>query len=151
VTRDGARLLARDYLHDGAVMQVASFPLAGPKLIHVWYAADDALHLYFASDVGRFGADEPVAFGVVDQELEGLGQRVRGITGRGQVSGLMGQVLVDGYAAYASRWGQVLELFPLADMVSGTSRLTIFRLVPQELVLFDQVNFPDQPRQVIDL
>jgi hypothetical protein len=36
-------------------------------------------------------------------------------------------------------------------MVSGTTQLTLFRLAPQELVLFDQVNFPDRPRKVIDL
>lgn len=147
--------VAREYLGGCKLLQVATFDLeAAPGFAHVWFAVDERFNFFFASNISRNHSQHirrtgTVAFGTVGIALDGLGQKVRGITGHGGATELADQELREGFETYSSRWSKARELFPVESMLDGTSPMRVYRIEPQELVLWDEVTFPDMPRQIV--
>lgn len=147
--------LAHDYLRESKLLQLGTFSAAGDDAFaHVWFATDRNLSLYFVSNKGRkhseqIRAESRVVFGVVGIPLEGLGQVVRGITGRGSAVEVSATELKLAYDVYVGRWPKAEQLFPLSAMQSGESPMRVYKLVPSQLILFDEENFPQSPRQVV--
>jgi uncharacterized protein YhbP (UPF0306 family) len=147
--------LLREYLSDGKLMQVATVGRGGePWLASVWYAADDQLRLVFASNLARVHSEDiranPMVSGaVVAMSLEGLGQRVRGVTFSGRANQCSGPDVEEAFHTYATRWPRAAELFPVQSLIEETTPMRLYRIEPSRYVLFDEVNFPDQPRREI--
>jgi uncharacterized protein YhbP (UPF0306 family) len=146
----------REYVTGAALIQVATASSEQPWLAHVWYASDPDLGLYFLSNRERrhsyeLRANPLVAAGIVRiDEFKGPGQTVRGVTLAGKCSELEGVGLEMGYGFYRERWPQVDSMAPVAAMLSGESPMRIYQIDVDEYVLFDELNFADAPRVLID-
>jgi uncharacterized protein YhbP (UPF0306 family) len=148
-------VLLREYISAGKLMQVASQdPDNKPWLFHVWYAQNSQLELIFASNVARLHSNyiknsPSVAGGIIAIDLEGLGQKVRGVTFVGDAHECAGQELEEAHETYAARWPNAQELFPLAKIKSGGSPMRMYKITPTQFILFDEDNYRDQPKRVI--
>jgi len=52
-------------------------------------------------------------------------------------------------AIYLQRFPASARLHRTADDLSGSALRRIFRIIPEQLVLFDERNFPDSPQQTL--
>lgn len=145
------RTLLEQYVRTGTLMQLATLrPGGSPVVCNVWYDA------HFAPDVLRFVSrhgrhhsvnirDDPrVAGSIVAIDLEGLGQKARGVTFTGAARELDPSRAGAEIAAFTRRWPAAS-----AALEPGTPH-RLYEVTVDEWVLFDEVNFPEQPRQVVD-
>ena len=146
--------LIRGYAAGGLLMQVTTCNSGQPWIAHVWFAFDEQLNFYFISNRARRHSKEirvspKVACGIVHPHLEGLGQKVRGLTFEGvaQEIGLAGADLDDAYSCYSSRWPNASSYVKKDDIARDLTQVRFYRIRPTLFVLFDEVNFPDNPRQ----
>jgi uncharacterized protein YhbP (UPF0306 family) len=148
-------ILLHEYVSVGKLMQVATQDFDNkPWLVHVWYAANPRLELIFASNVARRYCDyiktsPAVAGGIIATNLEGLGHKVRGVTFTGNARECAGRELEEAYETYATRWQNTQYLFPLAGIQSGESPVRMYKITATQFILFDEVNYPAQPKRVI--
>jgi uncharacterized protein YhbP (UPF0306 family) len=149
-------VLLREYVINGKLMQVATVDSDNkPWLVHVWYAPSSQLELIFTSNVVRLHSDHirtnsAVAGGIIAIDLKGLGQKgLRGITFTGNAHECAGSELEEAYETYATRWSKARESFPLTDIKSGESPMRMYKITPTQFVLFDEENYPKQPKRVI--
>ena len=150
------RTLVAAYLTDGKLMQFATAVDNQPWVAHLWYAMDEGLRLYFISRNDRrhcreLRAQNRVAGAIVAIELAGLGQKVRGLAFQGTADELSDGALEEGYSHYARRWPLVTQQVSLDDMQRGVSPVRVYRFDPTLYVLFDELNFPTQPRQELPI
>jgi uncharacterized protein YhbP (UPF0306 family) len=142
-----------DYLREGKLLHISTSSNGIPWLCHVWYALDEKEPaLLFASNRSRrhsreIVANSVVAGGVVGIELEGLGQKVRGLSFEGRAVELSGSAIAEGYEVYRARWPNVKDMFSVHDIETASSDMRIYRVSLSRAVLFDEVLFPRCPRQ----
>jgi uncharacterized protein YhbP (UPF0306 family) len=152
---DRERRLLRQYVEQGKLMQVATTSDHGsPWLAHCWYAADSNLSLVFMSRTARRHSleirnDPRVAGGIVSMDLQGLGQKVRGVIFEGAAEELVDGRADEAYDTYRSRWPQVETLAPLEALRGTDAANRLWRITPSSFILFDEVNFPSEPRRTI--
>lgn len=145
--------LLRDYVRQGSVMQIATTSADGrPWMAHCWYAAADDLSLVFMSRIGRRHSQDilvnaRVSCGILAISLEGLGQTVRGVVLEGTASVVDMADLEAAYGVYSSRWPQVLRMVPMEVLADASGENRLWRIDPTAYVLFDEENFPAQPRR----
>jgi len=123
---------------------------------NVWYAFDSPnSRVIFQSRRTRrhsleIVADSRVAGAVVSGEQIGLGQKVRGISLEGIGSLVAGDDVGPAYEVYAARWPEVRDSVSVEQFLSpegpGMYQVTLTRVV-----LFDEANFPDEPRQEFEI
>lgn len=154
--KPSVRALVESYLDEAKLLQVATESRGQPWLANVWFARDADLNLFFISRKDRRHCQElrdhpQVAGAVVQHPLEGLGQKVRGITFQGVAEevGILG--LRDAYAQYKKRWPQVEKHAGLDALLKNAIATRFYKITPSLIVLFDEVNFPEQPRQELHL
>lgn len=141
------------YLKDGKLLYLATFVNTTPWVCHVWYSLGWMPNsVVFTSNLGRRHSSDIrvnpiVAGGIVAIETEGLGQKVRGLSFEGRAFEATENKLALAYDAYASRWPKVRDMFSLKDVESGVSAMRMYVVEFSRMVLFDEVNFPDGPRQ----
>lgn len=151
------RALLEDYVRAGKLMQLASLNSDGsPAVCNVWYYA------HFAPDILRFISrydrqhsqnvhiDGRVAGSIIAIPLEGLGQTVRGVTFTGvahelPTCGVEGEV-----AAFVARWPRAEAALHPGKLARGETPTRLYEVTVAEWVLFDEENFPEQPRRVIE-
>jgi hypothetical protein len=139
------------------VMQVATLTESGAAVTcQVWFQADFRPdRLYFISRPDRrhsinIRRDARVSAGIPLEVPQELGERVRGVTLTGnarEVPQALFPVIAQGFIR---RWPRAVgALTPLTDDPASTpSRL--YEIAVLDWVLFDEVNFPDEPRIVLD-
>jgi hypothetical protein len=138
---------------DAALMQVATLAESGfPAVCNVWFRVifrPD--RLYFISRTDRNHSvnirnDSRVAAGITLEVPGGLGGRVRGVTLTGNARQVPRDVFPEIAEDFIARWPRAVEaLTPVtADPESTPSRL--YEIAVVDWVLFDEVNFPEQPR-----
>lgn len=151
------RALLEHYVRAGKLMQLASLNSDGsPVVCNVWYDA------HFAPDVLRFISrynrqhsqnvriDGRVAGSIIAIPLEGLGQIVRGVTFTG-VARELPTCGVDGeVAAFVARWPRAEAALHSGKLARGEIPTRLYEVMVAEWVLFDEANFPEQPRRVIE-
>ena len=151
------RELIREYLQDSKLMHLATSVNDRPWLCQVWFAYDEGLNLYFISKDSRRHSKEilaqsRVAGGMVNHSLKGFGQKVRGLSFEGWAEELSGKKEIGAaFRIYSKRWPKAKDHYRLEELSSGESHSRIFRILPERYVLFDEVNFPQQPRQELVL
>ena len=155
-TRTDEVALLREYIDAGKLMQVATVNSdSKPWVVNVWYAQTPGLELIFTSNVARLHSghikeNQAVAGSIIAIELKGLGlQDARGVTFSGTGRECSGGELEEAYETYAARWGKARELFPLSQIESGASPMRMYKITPTQFILFDEENFPKEPKRVI--
>lgn len=147
--------LIEEYLRAGKLLHLACSSNAALWMCHVWYAVGDRPNvLIFTSNKARRHSKEIrhnpiVAGGVVAMDLEGLGQKVRGLSFEGRAEEVIGEAIEKAYDYYAQRWPQVRTMFTSADIQSNLVDMRMYRVELVKAVLFDEVNYPGNPRQEI--
>jgi len=155
-----------------ALMQVATLGDGGfPAICHVWYQPEfEPDRLYFLSREDRehtinLRRDPRVAASIALEVPPGLGGRVRGVTLNGLAREIPDADLPAAAAAFIARWPRAAaalsplsprpEISPAAPPVPRpggpprTPRSRLYEIAVSRWVLFDEVNFPAQPRLTI--
>lgn len=147
-----------DYLAAGKLLQLATVDEAGkPNVVHVWYATmDGASRLVFTSNKSRFHSghirENGLSAGaIIAIELQGLGQKVQGLTFSGRAVEAVGELSRSAYEAYAAKWPQVTAMFSAEDIQSDATPMRMYVVEVSEYVLFDEVRYPSQPRQQLNI
>lgn len=151
-----ARELLEQYVKTGKLMQLATLRANGsPAMCNVWYDAR------FAPDVLRFISrydrnhsadirnDARVAGSIVAIHLEALGQQIRGVTFTGTARELNTAGVDSEIQAFVKRWPASIDVIEPGKLARGETPTRLYEVAVDEWVLFDEANFPEQPRQVI--
>ena len=151
------REFLKEYVESGKLMQLATLRSDGsPELCNVWYDP------HFGPDLLRFISrhdrnhsvnictDGRVAGSIIAIHLEALGQKVRGVTftGAGRELPLVG--IGDAIDSFVSRWPASTVVIDAERLTNGDIPTRMYEVIIDEWVLFDEVNFPEQPRQTIN-
>lgn len=152
-----ARDLLEQYVESGKLMQLATLCAGGsPVVCNVWY------DFQFAPDLLRFVSrhdrnhcanirnDARVAGSIIAIELEGLGQTVRGVTYTGAARELPVVGVDDEIRAFVTRWPASSATIDPDALANGETATRLYEITVDDWVLFDEENFPDQPRQAVD-
>lgn len=136
------------YLDEARIMQVATSVNNQPWVATVYFAVDNLHNIFWVSRPDRRHSQELVA----NPQVAGAialphtpGEKVRGV----QFSGVASEVtdadeIRHHFLAYSERFGQP----ELADaIISGQNPVRLYQIKPELFVLFDEVNYPDNPRQ----
>lgn len=151
-----ARAVLEEYVQSGTLMQLASLSSDGaPVVCNVWY------NVHFAPDVLRFisrcdrnhcqniRADGRVAGSIIAIQMEGLGRKVRGVTYTGTARELPTEGIDEQAAAFVARWPRAEPSLDPGKLARGETMTRLYEISVAEWVLFDDTNFPEQPRQVV--
>jgi len=143
------RQLLQSYLDERYMMQLATLAGDQPWCCTVYFVTDEAHNLYWASLPSRRHSQEiaqhpKVAAAIPVRHVNG--EPVTGV----QLSGLAEvvepapamRVITERYAAKFGRDDRWVE-----DFVAGRTEHRLYKLTPTELVLFDEYNFPENPRR----
>jgi uncharacterized protein YhbP (UPF0306 family) len=145
----------KDYLNQGKLLHLATSSENSLWLCHVWYAlGQDISEIIFTSNKSRRHSQEIknnpiVAGGVIAIELEGLGQKVRGLSFEGLAEEVANTQIEDAYVLYAKRWPQIQQMFTAQDILYNKVDMRMYKIKLTKVVLFDEVNFPKNPRQEV--
>lgn len=145
------------YLAKGKLLHLATISNGIPWLCHVWYAQGPWPNsLVFTSNRSRrhsieIASGSNVAGGIVAIDLEGLGQKVQGVSFEGRASEASREMMTEAYEAYASRWPRVRTMFSSRDIETGATNMRMYVVRLVRLVFFDEINFPDDPRKELVL
>jgi hypothetical protein len=168
------RQLIVDGVAMAALMQVATIGDRGfPAICQVWFQPEfEPDRLYFLSREDREHAvnircDPRVAASMSLEVPAGLGERVRGVTLTGLAREVPEADLPDAAIAFIARWPRAAAaLMPQGRPVTPTSatagppvprpagpcltpRSRLYEITVVRWVLFDEVNFPSQPRLTV--
>lgn len=138
-----------DYLNSARLMQIATSRNDQPWVCSVYFAFDKQLRLYWLSKSDRrhsveIQLNQKIAGSIVLPHAPG--DKVRGIQFQGIAKELTGKSAISaGMNVYAKRFGMKEER--IAAIISGTDGHACYQMIPSLYVLFDEVNFPEQPRQ----
>lgn len=146
---DPRRLLV-DGVGAARLMQVATVGGTGfPSICQVWFRPEfEPDRLTFLSREDREHAvnlrnDPRVAVAIALEIPAGLGERVRGVTLSGLAREIPDDVLPDAAAGFVSRWPRAAAAL---SRRAARVRSRLYEIAVVRWVLFDEVNFPDQPR-----
>ena len=136
------------YLDEARIMQLATSLHDRPWCCTIFFAVDNAHHLYWISlperehsqDIGQ----NPYVGGAIVVPHE-YGQPVRGVQFRGSARQVTDPAEITSLAvAYQDRYNKPTLA---QDILSGKSPHQLYQMKPELYVLFDEVNFPQDPRQ----
>ena len=140
--------LISDYLKETTLMQVATAKGSQPWACSVYYASDHDFNLYWISKKTtrhskEISTNKKVAGVIVSPHK--MGDKVRGLSFQGTAKELKGKEAAFGMLRYAKRFAMKK---PRVDKIlKGLDGHYCYKITPKMFVLFDEVNFPDDPRQ----
>lgn len=143
--------LVRHYLPQGRTMQVATVDGDQPWICTVYFVADDELNLYWLSWPTRRHSQEiaknsKVAIAVpikTDQPV--IGVQAEGTAAEVTSKELVAKIM----QRYTAKYNSGHQFYD--NFVAGRSQHVLFKFTPSTFVLFDEVNFPTDGRQVVEL
>jgi uncharacterized protein YhbP (UPF0306 family) len=146
------RKLIKDYLKEAKLMQLATVKDNKPWVATVWFAYDDKFNLYFISRHNRRHSLEisknPFVAGAIVKPHRTLGDKTRGLQFEGKCVEVKGKELIKSFALFAKRFPKVTKfILSPKDIIEGATDHHLYKIDPTAIVLFDEVNFPDQSRQ----
>lgn len=122
----------------------------GPGACGLWFAADDALALYFLSSPStrhglamREGADVAFAVHKDDQDW----RAIRGVQGRGHCAPVRGPDAERGWRAYAGKFPFVTRQF--ADLEAALASAWLWRIVPRWMRVIDNARGFGNRREIM--
>lgn len=145
-----ARELIKKFLLDKEVMQLATVKDGKPWVSNLHYVADKNHNIYWLSKPDRRHSQEiknhaHVAAAIAVRSPD---HPVIGLQIEGQASEVKDKKeLTEVMRVYADRF-KVSESF-YNEFMAGKNPHKMYRLKPENIVLFDEQNFPDDPRQEV--
>lgn len=149
------RNLYHSFLEDILLMQLATARDNKPWLCSVWYVMDDDNNIYWLSRKTRRHSEELAdnsyaSCTFTKQYHDGFGiDKGQALVASGTVEILMGDDCVTPYKLYTSCHPKMLEFQTLEDVKTDQGHHYLYKLTPEEIVWFDELNFPQDPRQVL--
>lgn len=136
------------YLDEARIMQVATCVDNQPWACTVYFAVDNLHNLYWISLPTRRHSEEirsnPRVAGVIVKP-HNYGDKVRGLQFQGEAREVTAaaevHALAEAYMERYTRSGLAEEI------ITGSNPHHLYQIKPTAFVLFDEVNFPEQPRQ----
>lgn len=135
------------YLDQANLMQIATFSGRKPWCTTVFYAVDNLHNLYWLSPTSARHSRE-IAFNdhvaAAITVPHSYGQGLHGL----QVEGIAELVTTSDieplFQAYAEKYNARSRL---PGLLGGTDEQRLYKLIPDAFVLYDEENFPTEPRQ----
>ena len=146
------RELITNYLHEARLMQIATAKDNQPWVCNVYFAFDNELNLYWISTPQRRHSQEIEVNGKVAGTIvlpHTPGDKVRGIQFEGVGKSATGDTMQKAMDTYASRMG--MPEARKQKILEGKDAHIPYIIKPTLYVLFDEVNFPENPRQEYNL
>lgn len=149
------RELVISYLREAKLMTLATVRNNKPWVASAWYVHDENLNLYFISRKNRRHSLElkenpNVAGTITIPHTKGSGEKVRGLQYEGIVKETNGKILKKAREIYFRKYPNA-EKIPLSRFFIPTFIATFYIISPSVIVLFDEINFPKNPRQELML
>lgn len=150
------RKLITDYLEEGRLMQIATVKDNKPWVATVWYACDKNLNIYFISRKTRRHSLEiknnSAVAGAIVKPHRTLGVKTRGIQFEGNAAEVSVLELPKAFNLFVKRFPKAKKFMKSAQaIIKNITDHHIYKIVPSSIVLFDEVNFPDNSRQELKL
>src|SRR3989344_3203965 len=149
------RRLIGDYLADAKMMCLATSKNNKPWACAVWYVHDEDWNLYFISKKSRrhsieLTENQNIAGTIVVPHLKGSGEKVRGLQFEGTARACKLTELMKAHKLYMNKY-ELAEDIPKLELLKLSLSYTYYKIIPSTIVLFDEINFPDAPRQELKL
>ena len=140
--------LIRDYIKDLYHMSLATSANDQPWICEVHYVYDDNLNFYFLSKPSRrhskeIAANPKVAGNIVKQHA--ATEKPRGVYFEGKAELINPAEDSEAHKLYDKRFG--LSEGIRTEIKDDPEGHKFYKITPVKFVLFDPVNFPDNPRQ----
>jgi uncharacterized protein YhbP (UPF0306 family) len=143
------RQLIEEYLGEAKLMQLATTQGSQPWVCNVYFAFDSRLNLYWISGPNRrhsieLRENQKVAGAIVhspDPKNPGRGVQFEGVAKEVTEKEEMREAI----RFYAERYGMSAER--VEAVISGADGHLPYKITPKKYVLFDELNFPDNPYQ----
>lgn len=144
----------KHYLKDIKLMQLATCREGQPWLCNVWYVMDGDVNIYFTSRITRRHSREIADNSKVACTFHrwfdgGLGQKGQALVVAGTARLLPGDSVDDAYALYAWENPAIERMQDLSDFRQDKGPHFLYQITPHEIIWWDEVNNPDNPRQVL--
>lgn len=142
--------LLHSYLKAGGVMQLATAREEQPWICTVYYVADEQRNLYWLSYPERrhsqeIADNEKVAVTIVIK----TDKPVVGVQAEGSATKVTEhEVIADIMALYVAKYDAGKQFYE--NFMNGTNRHAMYKFTPKQYVLFDELNFPDDGRRIVD-
>ena len=155
-SQSNAKEIVADFLSKQPLMQVATSDSNNMWIATVWYAIDKDLNIYFLSKETRehsqhIAINSKVTCAITGQYTKGPGEKIQGVQLSGVAKKLTGLSVLTGYKVYASKWPQLYTIGPVEAFKGNAAGIHMYSIAPERIVLFDEINFPDEPRIDINL
>ncbi len=146
--------LYRNYLKDIKLMQLATCADNQPWLCNVWYVIDKNDKIYWMSRETRRHSQEIVKNPKVSCTFhkcfnEGLGQKGQAVIIAGNARQIPANEITKPYQLYLDRYPALADLQSLEASIDGSGHHKFYEIIPNEIIWWDEVNFPDDPRQKV--
>ena len=144
-----AQSVIKEYLSQQHMMQLATVADGQPWCCTVYFVVDDAFNLYWASLPTRRHSQEiakhsEVAAAVPVKFIKG--EPVAGLQIAGTAEMLAPTPTIRPMAErYATKFNR--DTAWVEDFTAGNTEHRLYKLTPASYVIFDESNFPDNPRQ----
>lgn len=140
--------LIREYIQENFLMQLATVDESQPWITTLHYAEDRDLNLYWISSVGTRHSQElqknnRIAAAIVKPHTEE--EDPRGIQLEGVAEEIIGNASRATLLEYAKKFGTTRK--KLDYFIKGEGGNIFYKLKPTKFYLYDEVNFPDNPKQ----
>jgi uncharacterized protein YhbP (UPF0306 family) len=146
------RKLIEEYLSEAKMLQVATSKHDQPWACTLYFAFDEKLSLYWISEPSRRHSEEIR----MNEKVAGTivlphnpGDKVRGLQFQGIATELTGKEAADGMKVYANRYG--MKQKRVNAILDGSDGHFCYKIKPSLYVLFDEKNFPKNPRQELEV
>lgn len=141
--------LAKKYLSDNTHMQLATVRNGQPWLCTVYFVADDELSLYWTSGRNRQHSleilDNPTSAVTVVRDTE----KKQALQITGKAFEVQNDDLSRVHALYVAKFGpKDYDLDAMKQRTVDSRSYWVF--VPNSISFWDEVNFPDSPKQILD-
>lgn len=145
------KTLIKEYLQEAKLIQLATSINNQPWVCSVWFASDEDLNIYWFSSISRRHSEELD----VNNRVAGAialphdpKDPVRGVQFQGVAEVLSDEEDIN--KALSVYQGRIFNRERIDDLAKNRAH-KFYKIKPTKFVLFDSVNFPDNPRQELDL
>ena len=146
------RSIVKDYLTVAQMLYLGTSHGHRPWVTTLYFAADIDLNIYWLSRRSRRHSQEVEKNSHVAGAIilpHNYGDKVRGIQFEGEARELIDQNAVAGRQIYSSKYWIVEDR--VMTTKEGQDDQACYQVRPEKFVLYDEVNFPDNPSQEFKL
>lgn len=149
------KALALDYLKDIQLMQLATSADDKPWLCNVWHVIDSDGNVYWISRDTRehsqhIDSNPYVSCSFQKHYDQGLGNvKGQAVIMSGTAKKLSGEECVAPYALYNQRYSKLEDFQSLEAFTKNKGHHYFYKMMPSTIVWWDEVNFPDEPKQIL--